>query len=73
MILAALLITACGSEPDAPEPPPPPPEETILGDQAKAMNRARDVRQTLQQSAEDRLDEVDRIGRGEESDEDNDG
>ena len=43
MLLAALALVACG-----PPDPPPAPEDTVYGDQIKALDKARAVEDDVQ-------------------------
>ena len=51
LALAALLLAACGSEQKPPEPPPV--QDTVFGDAAGAMDKARAVEGTVMQHKED--------------------
>ena len=55
---ALLALAACGTDAPAPPPPPPPPaapQATILDDQLRALDKARSVEATVQDS-KDRTD-----------------
>ena len=52
MMLAAMLLTACGQAEEPKRPEPPPVKDTVFGDMVGTMDKARGVEATLQQDKE---------------------
>jgi outer membrane lipoprotein-sorting protein len=53
LVLASVLLAACGSADDGSKRAEPPPvEETVFGDMAGTMDKARAVESTMQQHTE---------------------
>jgi hypothetical protein len=50
--ILTMMCAACGSKKDAEAPPPMAPTETVVGDQVRALERAKSVEATTMESKE---------------------